>query len=326
MKKYTKNTEELVNKFLTGKASKLEIDELNNWYAQMDESIEIDDMSAAQWQNLKSSMLEKIHRDGSSNRTFRLIDHTNNLLKFAAVLTLLAVSYFLFLNINEGLDDKPKVEMISKSVPFGRKQTITLSDGSVVKLNSGSKIKYKKNFDADSREIELTGEAFFEVVRDESRPFVVKTDHVSTTVLGTSFNVDAQADEEEIKIGLISGSVRVESRKGQEINSVNITPGELALVRENSLEIEIDSLNEQLVIGWKDGALVFQEESFEGIIKDLKKWYGVDFRYDNSKVPNVQYTATHNKQSLETVLKGIGYSLNFDFEIEYNEVKIMFND
>src|SRR5690606_27701037 len=149
----------------------------------------------------------------SNNQNFggRLIFRLNFILRIAAVLLLvLGLGITVETLIPEETTTRP-AEIVSFeefTTPPGVKSSITLGDGSKVLLNSGSSLKYVKGFGTDLREVFLVGEAFFEVSRDSIRPFIVRTGEISTTALGTSFNIEAYKDE-NLNISLLTGKVAV---------------------------------------------------------------------------------------------------------------------
>ncbi|MEQ8882869.1 MAG: FecR domain-containing protein [Cyclobacteriaceae bacterium] len=210
---------------------------------------------------------------------------------------------------------------VTKQNPPGQKSTIMLPDGTKVILNSESSITYLSNFTGNVRLVELTGEAFFDVVRDPTKPFVVKTRSLKTTALGTSFNVDAYPDAKE-EITLITGKVKVDSHVDAE-QSTLLDPGEIAALEFGKLSKKQGaSLNH---IKWKDGFIVFQKTLFKEGIMELERWYGVAIEVRN--LPSGEeptFTAYIENDNLANVLETLGYAMRFDFSIEGKKVLINF--
>lgn len=209
-------------------------------------------------------------------------------------------------------------DIITKQSPNGVKTQVRLPDGTMVWLNSGSKLTYPSLFSEDSRNVELTGEAFFDVTENKAKPFVVQTPYFTTTVLGTSFSVRA-FENYDPKVSLIEGKVKV-SKFG--IDQI-LKPNQQVVLKDG--EMVVSSFDHIEEIGWKDGILFFNDQNIQGVFDKIEKWYGVTVDFDRNKVPNSKYSGHHKNQSLEIVLKGLSYSLNFDYEVQGENIKILFN-
>jgi transmembrane sensor len=208
---------------------------------------------------------------------------------------------------------------VEKSTTSGQKSTIFLEDGSRVVLNSGSKITFPEKFTDQVRLVELEGEAFFQVKSDSLKPFMVRTGEVTTIAVGTSFNIDAYEENTHV-ISLISGKVMVQENSGEQ---VYLNPGEQVAYRQQRFMKTTFELDE--VAAWKDGILYFNNSSFPEIIHRLERWYGVEIITSNQPIRSKHYTGKFNNESLENVLKGIGFINDFNFEISGKQVKIIFN-
>jgi ferric-dicitrate binding protein FerR (iron transport regulator) len=152
--------------------------------------------------------------------------------------------------------------------------TITLSDGSKVWLNNGSSITYPVVFAGNERKVSIIGEAYFEVYHDAAKPFIVAKNDMEIRVLGTHFNVNAFEDEKDAKITLLEGAVKV-SRAGK---SSAIKPGQqavLSTVGTGPIELK-NQVDLEAVMAWKDGYFRFENESLQGVLRQLSRWYDVD--------------------------------------------------
>lgn len=155
---------------------------------------------------------------------------------------------------------------------------MTLSDGSKVWLNAGSSITYPLAFTGNERKISMTGEAYFEVAHDKTRPFYVSKGDMQVQVLGTHFNVNAYDDENDIKVTLLAGSVKV----GNNTGSIVIKPGEQAMVITNQRPATSNRVDIEQVMAWKNGRFQFSDASIETIMKEISRWYDVEIIYDGS--------------------------------------------
>ncbi|MEQ6118014.1 FecR domain-containing protein [Reichenbachiella sp. MALMAid0571] len=286
----------------------------------------------AEYQIEKSKILETLNQDRyveSNPYKEAQINIWSYAGKIAAVLIIgVLIGIFVQKYLPE-LNDGGTIEIsrkIIKANPSGQKSTVFLSDGSKVILNSESKIEYERNFGNGKREITLTGEAFFEVAKDKSRPFTVTTGTITTTALGTSFNIRAYENSAEIEISLATGKVRVDDiglkSTGKE---TYLSPGEKAhYSMKNGLMVKSE-FNIRKTLAWKEGVLYFQNDTLEDILQNLERWYGVEIHVLRAPAqPKSHFSGEFNNQSLETVLKAIGFSKNFNFDIKDKIVTIDF--
>lgn len=167
------------------------------------------------------------------------------------------------------------IAMNMLTTPRGGQYQVVLPDGTRVWLNAASSLKYPTAFTGNERRVELTGEAYFEVSKDPSKPFNVKTAGQTVTVLGTHFNINSYTDEGATKTTLLEGSVRVTSNTGQ---SVKIKPGEQAVNNSNSININ-ENANIDEAVAWKNGKFVFSNTDLQTIMRQLSRWYDVDVEY-----------------------------------------------
>jgi hypothetical protein len=157
----------------------------------------------------------------------------------------------------------------------GRQSFVTLSDGTKVWLNASSSLKFPVSFAAKEREVELEGEAYFEVSK-EKRTFKVITDRQSVEVLGTHFNIDAYKDNRYIKTTLLEGSVKVNSSKSGQ--SLVLRPGEQGVG--NDHELSFKQVDAWAAIGWKRGLFVFSNESIRRVMEEISRWYNIEVVYE----------------------------------------------
>ncbi|GAB3234572.1 DUF4974 domain-containing protein [Algoriphagus aestuariicola] len=245
--------------------------------------------------------------------------------KAAAILVLLgALGYLLARSITPEREESMPVvaETEVLQAPFGVKSTITLEDGSIVFLNSGSKITYTKGFTDTLRLLTLEGEAYFEVAHDPSRPFIVKTQSISTTALGTEFNVFSFPGE-DISISLVKGEVLVNSdQAGLE---QRLVPGQGVRASPESQDWERVDFDPDKVLSWMNKTLIFEKASFSKAGKKLEAWFGVELVFENSVPPSLHVSGKFVDESLENILKGLSYSSRFNYRIEGKKVYIQFN-
>lgn len=170
-------------------------------------------------------------------------------------------------------------------VPRGGEYQIVLADGTRVWLNSNSKLIFPPYFTGAERRVVLSGEAFFDVARDEAKPFIVETSRMDVKVLGTRFNVNAYADNDVSYTTLVNGCVEIVSN-GQE--PIVLKPGEQAYG--NADELEKREVNVRMFTSWMDGKFMFNNTELEEIAKQISRWYDVDIIFSNESVKKIRFT------------------------------------
>lgn len=242
--------------------------------------------------------------------------------KVAAAIALFTMGYWAFdskLKQSEEGPEKVEViaEMLEKATPLGTKLNLRLADSTRVKLNAGSSLRYPKYFHGDKREVFLTGEAFFDVAHDTSRPFIIHTQQIETRVLGTSFNI--KTDEDAVQVVVVTGKVAVTNTESQE--QVILPPDQMVNYNSKTQSLKAEKADPDLLV-WKDDVILFEKASMETIEKKLRHWYGVEFIHERNVVLPGGFTARFKKQSLENILESISYAGKFKFKIEEEKVTI----
>lgn len=206
--------------------------------------------------------------------------------------------------------------------PPGVKSHLALQDGSRVILNSGSSLRYIKNFEADRRELELTGEAFFEVAKDSLRPFLVKAGSVTTKVLGTSFNIRAY-NNEELSVSLLTGLVEIDVELYPH-EKINLIPGEAVSINPGNRQFQKKRFDEEKLLAWTKKTIIFDHTPIAEVVRVLENWYGVNILFKNDPPEHLQLSGLFRDQSLVNVLDGLSYSARFEFNIKNDEVTLTF--
>ena len=203
-------------------------------------------------------------------------------------------------------------------VPQGAEFHLTLGDGTKVWLNSGTKLRYPVKFTGDVRFVELSGEAYFDVKRDEALPFVVKTSRSEVMVLGTEFCVKDYVNQVN-QTTLVSGSVSVKDFRGQ---SYVIVPGQQVCIdQDSSRMLEVETL---YFTSWKDGYFMFDQATLERIMDELARWYNFDYFFANAEARNMMLTARIKKyDNIDTVLDILSRTGDIRFSRKGNTITIV---
>jgi transmembrane sensor len=212
---------------------------------------------------------------------------------------------------------------IEKQNLAGQKSKIYLPDGSIVWLNAESKISFPEKFADEKREIHLTGEAYFDVIKNADKPFIVKSGNVSTTVLGTEFNVRVFEDEPVMSVALESGKLKVEIEGNNATPALFLEPGEVIKYTKKEGMVLKDKFDREQFLSWKDGIIVFKDANLDEIFNTLARWYGVEFAINKIEA-EWTYTGSFDNETLENVLRSISYTKEFTYFINQKSITIQF--
>ncbi len=190
------------------------------------------------------------------------------------------------------MNDTMKTETIynTVTVPRGGEYKLVLADGTIVWLNSDSHIRYPVTFSGNTRQVELEGEAYFEVAKDVEKPFIVRMNEYNVRVTGTQFNVRNYLNE-SLATTLVEGGVQIE-RKGK---VDRLRPGQQAVLENNEIRIRVVNVEEQ--VAWRHGAFGFTQCRLENIMEELARWYDVDVFYMNQQVKDYHFSAWFKRSS-----------------------------
>lgn len=208
----------------------------------------------------------------------------------------------------------------------GQRKRIKLPDESIVYLNASSTLTFPEVFSDSERAVELTGEAFFEIVKNPDKPFIVKTNNIETVVLGTSFNVRSFEADSSIEVSLVAGKVRVVHEHAAPGNQEHLLlPGEQLTYHKGDGSFQKDNFKVLDITGWKDGVLVFSNTDFAGFIEKLEQWYGVEIDVTGRPSEKWHVNGHFDNESLKEVLVGIQFVYDIDYEINGNRVTLKCN-
>jgi transmembrane sensor len=250
-------------------------------------------------------------------------------IKVVAAFAFIALSIFAFKEIGEAAKEFNPVNLSQGAGDFfketneGQKISISLPDGSLVILFANSKLKYSYNDELKTREVFLSGEAFFEVKKDTARAFRVFAGNAITTALGTAFLVKAKSSEMVSTVFLTEGMVFVKST-AETSTEILLNKGESAIIDKESQKIDKVSFDIEKVIAWKDGQLLFRQTPLDQVISDLEYWYGVQITFLNKPENGLTVTGKFENEYLGNVLQSLSYTVRFDYQIDDKKVLINF--
>ena len=249
-------------------------------------------------------------------------------LRYASVILVVLIPLFIIKLMVGNHKPSNAVEFITKSTHNGQHLSFTLEDGTKITLNANSRLSFPEHFSDSSRVVRLSGEAFFKVAKDSKRPFRVRTGAVSTTALGTSFNINYSDKMHTSEISLFSGLVEVTwENETRDVQEVRLIPGEQLIYNFDDDSFSTGAFDPLETGAWKDGIIYFKEAGIQEIIRKLEVWYDVKITImDEHLIDDIDwtYTGKFDNQNLENVLTGIGYVKGFCFEINDKNIKLMF--
>ena len=240
------------------------------------------------------------------------------------ILTLSRIAAILFIPLliaTIWLYNQPKTPVISLpfamqeiNSPPGIRSKIVLPDGSSVWLNAGSSLKFRVPFDSFSRDVALTGEAFFDVKKNPDAPFIVQSGTARVKVYGTRFNCKAFSDENKIEVVLEEGKVSLNTGGADKVIEKIMKPGDRAVIDRSDNQTNITNEKIEKYIAWHDGKLVFDETPMQEVAIQLSRWYGVEVVIDDPKIMKYRITTTFDNESLHQVLELLRISSPIDIQ------------
>ncbi|MEJ1237324.1 FecR domain-containing protein [Chryseolinea sp. T2] len=307
----------LIVRYLSNEATPEEQEELLNWVSASADNQRIFQQYAVAWNKdeVRIPVVNKTRALQSLNGHIDLIEEESLKrsrplwLKIAATVTILAISSFFVWSV---VLSPSEIEYAVASTISGQRTTIQLADGSTVHLNASSSLRYPIQLNDDTREVFLEGEAFFEVSRDPSKPFIVHTDAVATEVLGTSFNINA--DSATVAVTVATGKVRVSDHLKQEI----LLPNEHLDIVRHSGEMNRSHVELGVALAWMNNTIVFDDVALDDAARKLERWYGVKIVLESSRLSHCRITGTYRGESLRHVLEAIHFTTGAQFQISDN--------
>lgn len=276
-----------------------------------------------------------------------------SILKYAAVFILGMLTIYNWNFISNTPDIVQPLAYHTVLVPNGSKAEVKLADGTEVTLNGGSQLTYPEQFIDAKREVTLAGEAYFDVERDETRPFFIQTADIKIRVLGTSFNVKAYPEDNAVETFVTSGKVEIElATKYEQDQKVFLSSNEKAVFIKSGIQIHKEGTGEltenqsreekqkinneydkpQLLIteqknseeeiAWRQDKFIFKNEPMEDLIKKLKRWYGVEIELNKEGLKKYHFTGTFEQETIEQVMNAMAYSIPIEWKKDRKKILI----
>ena len=316
----------IVEKYIRGSISEEEYNELQQ-QIQNDSDSSVGDMLNECWQ--KDLNIHVMPR-AAKERTRRQIDEKikkdirriwfkrASTIAASILIPILIISTVYFYKEMDHYKQIPNIVSVNK----GQRAGITLPDGTIVHLNSESKLTYTPDFNGKLREVVLEGEAFFEVTPNKEKPFIVKTSVFDVEVLGTSFNVSVYNDENIVETALMEGKVKL-TMQGCPSKPVYLTPSQKFIYSRSDRQGTISIMEGDTELAWKQGILAFSAEPLEEVFRKIERWYGVTMHYDKESLVNDNFTGQFKMISIQEMMNILRMHYNLKFKIENNDIYII---
>jgi len=205
-------------------------------------------------------------------------------------------------------------------IPYGKRSTITFSDGTKVWANAGTRLVYPIEFNNKEREIFIDGQIYLDVAKDTDRPFIVKTKDMEVKVLGTKFNIIAYSKENNNNIVLVSGMVSISNKKTK--SNTTLSPNNMYVYDKTSLDENVKAVDTSLYTSWIDGKYIFNKESFEHVLARLSMYYGVTVDCEAAAGKYLCSGKLNLKDEFDVVLNGLANSVPISYTREDDIYKI----
>jgi ferric-dicitrate binding protein FerR (iron transport regulator) len=239
--------------------------------------------------------------------------------RIAAILIIPLVVYAAYMTIsNISLKRLSETESIIQTISSrqGMVSQLTLSDGTKVWLNSGSTLQFPLRFTGKKRLVKLTGEAYFEVAKNENHPFLLNANELNVEVLGTSFNVVSYDDESISEVVLVTGKVKLFAESDNREKQFGFMhPGQRVMYSKKTQKVAYEEVDVKKYISWRNGDLIFKDDSMNEVVKRLSRWFNVEISVVDPEINDYIYKATFSDETLSQVLYLLKISAPIDYRI-----------
>jgi ferric-dicitrate binding protein FerR (iron transport regulator) len=307
--KFSEKDEEYVNSIFADETKKQELKRILS--KQFDELLPEDEIEE---KNL-DHILYRINYEINSKRESQKAVLFDIVLKWGLrIASLIVLPVLIYSGISTMRESALKKETwVEIKAPAWTRAQFTLPDGTVGWLNSNSSVKYSGNFNLD-RQVTLNGEAFFDVFKDKSRPFVVNTNEVFVKVLGTRFNIASYANEKDVEVVLEDGSLVFNIKNIHKL--CTMVPNDLITYDKTKQDFSKETVQTQKYLSWTEGRLEFRNDPLDVISRRLERWYNIDIELNVNLKDDPRLRATFVNEGFEEVLDLLRRSLPVDYKVE----------
>jgi len=298
-------TSKLLRSYLPNRYKPKTEEKVQQWLANNIEIEGLEQVSKEYWDSIppqkdKNTLvsLRKVNTKIGVQPEKKKTYYINNLTKVAAAFIFLIGIAGVWFYLKQH-DRPPMVEILAE---YGETKQVTLPDQTVVWLNAGSSLKYPERFDSNTRSVRLSGEAFFSVTKNKSKPFKVETEKLTVRVLGTKFNLKSYPNDHQVVATLEEGKIEVQAGKQQK---QQLIPNEQLVYNSKKSTLEVIKINPNNIANWKNGKLTFADATLAEIFVTLERHFNISFDIDKSlDLSSEQYTVKFERdETLEQILE-----------------------
>lgn len=327
----------LLNKYIRNECSQDELEEVLRWFREEAGTAKGEQLMRESWEQIQEKedqaevdfegLLDRLHHqinldevqpEKKTDRPFRQLIW-RGLSRAAAILFIPALALLLWTYGRGELlfnGQTAVAEWMEVSTPPGSKTNFNLPDGTVVWLNHGSTLKYPRRFQAGSREVELAGEAYFEVQSDAKNPFKVISGQLNVLAVGTEFNVLAYPEDTTLEVTLIEGRVDIRQMLRDGARTLyQMQPDEHLVFQKQARKLIPSKVSSDKYIAWKSGRLIFENDPIDEVLNRLGRWFNVDIELEARALSNYTFTATFGPETLPQVLELMELASPITYEI-----------
>ena len=328
MKEVKGHIDDLIVDYLTGSLPESAMSELKEWIKASSENKKYFLQQSEIWFSTMNRKLasrydkdkafeifkERLERDRGRGRFFKWY-------YIAGIVVIFMISVFSYWLGEVNL--KKNFEQMVVEAPLGSRTKLYLPDGTLVWLNAGSRMTYSQGFGVDNRKVELEGEGYFEVKRNEKVPFFVKTKDLQLQVLGTKFNFRDYPEDHEVVVSLLEGKVELSNLLKKEKEAI-LAPDERAMLNKANGLLKVESVTASNASQWTDGYLFFDEELLPDIAKKLERSYNVKIHIANDSLKTFRFYGNfvRREQSIQEVLEALASTEKMQYKIEERNITI----
>ena len=339
MKQTNEHIDDLIVQLLCGELSDCSLAELRAWIAKSSENMKYFQEKQEIWFSaVETSLLDKYNKEeayavfmqnmaqAQEAQTDSLHDHPTiwkKWMSYAAIVTVIIATTFFAYQWG-GHDVRDTFADIQMEAPYGSRTKVLLPDGTIVWLNSGSKLTYSQGYGLNDRKVRITGEGYFSVKHNEKLPFSVSSQDLTVRVLGTKFNFRDYQEDKEAEVMLEQGSVKLDSKLPKAQQSQIMIPGQKVTLDKKTGKLITESCDVKAICQWSNGLIIFNDATMEEIAKRIERSYNVKVQISSKSMKKYRFNGDflRQEQSLKEVLDALAATDKLHYRIQDRVVTI----
>lgn len=330
----------IIRRYLDGTGKKGDREKIISWFSGLQTDAELRQVYKNYWNKIPDALIvegydeEKIlgkiyhqikikeSKPQTKPAKQKITQRVITILTRVAAVLFIPLTIFILLNKDRLPSTDSGVAWSEIIAPMGTRTKFSLPDGSTGYLNAGSSIRFATVFKEKSREVSLNGEAYFDVISNPHKPFVVSGKNIRVAAYGTAFNVEAYPEDQTSEVTLVKGKVEIFGEKNDKVQSLGILdPGEMCVFNNAESSSKFIRVDVSKITSWRDGKLVFINEPFSEVVKKLNRKYSVNIVIKDERLKHYSYLATFEDESLEEVLNLLRLSAPIEISEHEREKK-----